>query len=80
MGQVAGGVYTAGVAGYQDELAELRAALEAMADGLRDSVLPASGIPGMSNRAELARMPGVAPGRASSPGRQGRKHPASGHG
>ena len=80
MGQVAGGVYTAGVAGYQDELAELRAALEAVAGGLRDSLLPASGIPGRPNRAELARTPGVTPGRASCPGREGRQHPASGHG
>ena len=79
-GQAAGGVYTARVAGCQDELAEFRAAPEAVADALRDSLLPASGMPGMINRAELARLPWVTPGRPSCLVRDGRKHPASGHG
>jgi len=79
-GQAAGGVYTARVAGYQDELAEFRAAPEARADAQRDSLWPASGMPSMMNRAELARLPGVTPGRPSCLVRYGRKHPASGHG
>lgn len=79
-GQAAGGVYTARVAGYQDELAEFRAAPEAVPDALRDSLLSVSGMPGMLNWAELARLPGVTPGRPSCLVRDGRKHPGSGHG
>jgi len=80
MGQAADGVYTARVAGYQDELAEFRAAPEAVADVLRDSLSPASGMPGMMSWAELARLPAVTPGRPSCLVRDGRKHPGSGHG
>jgi len=68
------------VAGYQDELAEFRAAPEAVPDALRDSLLSVSGMPGMLNWAELARLPGVTPGRPSCLVRDGRKHPGSGHG
>jgi hypothetical protein len=42
--------------------------------------LLASGMPGMMNWAELARLPGVTPGRPSCIVGDGRKHPASGHG
>ena len=79
-GQAAGDVYTARVAGYQDELAEFRAAPEAVAEALRSSVSPASGMPGMLNWAELARLAAVTPGRPSCLVRDKRKHPGSGHG
>jgi hypothetical protein len=79
-GQAVGGVYTARVAGCQDELAEFRAAPEAVADALRDPLSPAFGMADMMNWAELARLAGVTPGRPSCLVRDGRTHPGSGHG
>lgn len=74
------------MAGYQDELPGISAVPGRAADALRDlpDLLQASGdganMPGTMSQAELARVLGVASGRAGSLARGRPKHPAPGHG
>jgi hypothetical protein len=79
-------VYTAGIAGDQDGLAEIRAARRrAAVRGLESSaLLRAFGngtiVPGAMSQAERLGVLGASPGRADQPVRSGRKHPGAGHG
>jgi hypothetical protein len=74
------------MAGYQDELAEIRAGQERVTPcGTRWNCCRGSGdatdMPGMMSQAGLARVPGVTPGCAGRLARAGRnKYPAAGDG